>query len=276
MSEPIEPNVTKLISEEAATEVRQVARAQAAALAQLTPALRAVFEDEQSYYKTNTERSIRYLWERGQVFARVEQNRSLDRDDLAVDYGLNSVDLLATALGIPKDRAYRLRTFHSMYNSHELTVLSDTANDKDYALGWGVIQEAMGVPVHPTDPHKYRRDIIDLAVECKMSVRAVRVEIATRFPQSTRSKKTKSLPKAIKVLCNQADKFAQMLDDQVATIFVNISSGADITPQEWQDVSNRLSGVVSRVQHSVQRVNEYLTASSTTAPRFPSLEPVPA
>jgi hypothetical protein len=200
------------------------------------------------------ENGMEYCWDRGRVLERVGQNLSLNGKD-PVDYGENPVETLADALGISRGYAYRLRTLYQMITLSELRGVMKRAESEDYRFGWGHFQEILVCPKSPSTPFKHHRELIDVAISQRLTVKALREEIASRFPKEARAgtSKATSMTRRIQV---QTERLVEVIDTHASALLQAVGSVSvddlDMTVTKLAAAGDRLLQTAERIRTKMQ------------------------
>lgn len=253
-----------LVSDEVVNAVRDRDKMVKMAKSKLTPELEGVVAHEAALYAKEATGGLQFFWERGEVVNNVSQNRSIDGRSV-VDYGENAVELLAQALGMSTSRIYRVKSFFQLYTQEEVTELVNRVREANYELGWGHVQEVLSIQDNKgKNANKLRKDMIEVAIASKLSVRAIRAEVLARFGQKPEAKTTR--PKAAaKKMCLYADKFIERFDEYLGSVF----AATDDAPGEddLEQVRVRLQSVEERLHSAIERVNTKLIAKNSPSRR---------
>lgn len=158
--------------------------------------LKEIYESEQKAYRDHKGDVIGFNYSRGSVAAEVRRNPK---------YGDAAISLLSTALGVDRSTMYKTIKFSYMYNTKgELDKVVKRAEDKGLTLTWSHFATVMHVPdsEEGADPHANRRNMIEMAIDNKLSVRALASEVKLTYGNNT-AKKAASAKANVKSLFRQ-------------------------------------------------------------------------
>lgn len=186
----------------------------------MDPDLRAIYEKELKAYQTLGVDTLTFNYERGCVASAVQRGPKGDQ----------SIALLSKALDLDKSTVYKTITFSSMYSDlDDLNTVVKRAKDAGFLLTWSHyasvvhIKESTG-----TDPHSYRRDMINKAISEKLSVRAlaavVKEEYSTAAPAKpvNRGSHVKSLVKKVEDATVRYQKTVTSSVEDIVSDFTDI------------------------------------------------------
>lgn len=178
----------KLFSKAASSMSEAALRRRDEALADMPLALRRVYEKERAAYDSNRKKGILFYRERGQVALDLRRNATPEGKRNA-GYGTNALQVLIDALMIDRSTVYKAMTLADMYpDVADLTAKIDAAEAAGMTLSWSHFAVLVHAPDsrEGDDIHAARRDFVDLVIAHKLSVAALKDEMAARYPKETR------------------------------------------------------------------------------------------
>lgn len=220
--------------------------------------LRNIYLSEQEAYKNHRGDIVTFNYDRGLVAADVNRNPS---------YGSAAIDLLSTALGVDKSTVYKTIRFSTMYNTHDdLNEVLHKAEKNGITLTWSHFATVLHVPetADSTDPHEDRRKMIDLAIENKLSVRALGAQVKLVYGNKT-AKKTTTARANVKSLftkiCNSLVRHGVNLKSNVDALLTDFDEAVDTGSAEdikfYAEKSEALKGCLESIIDLSKRVKDF-------------------
>jgi len=233
-----------------------------AIVSEMDPELKEVYERESKAYREFRDDMITFNYDRGCVAGEVRRNPK---------FGDKGVETLATALSVDKSTVYKTITFSMMYpNKSELNKVVQRAKDSGFDLTWSHFASVVHVPeFSEADPHQHRKRMIERAIDEKLSVRELVVEVKSEFGGATAKKSTAK------------DKVVQKLVKQVVDISLRYQSKLktclDDIMTDFNDVVDKIDNPdelmenVQYMQETLGNLSEMLTRAKAYSDNFVSM-----
>jgi len=202
--------------------------------------LRKIYEQEKEAYKNHRGDIVSFNYERGSVAADINRNPK---------YGEAAVNLMATALGVDRSTMYKTIKFSNMYvNKNELSKVLDKAEGKGMTLTWSHFVNVLHIPESSsTDPHEDRRKMIDLAIDNKLSVRALAAEVKLVYGGKTAKKANNAranVKSLFKQLINGNCRFGVKLKKKVDELINDIDEAVETgSAEDLKDFSEKAAAL---------------------------------
>jgi hypothetical protein len=220
--------------------------------------LRQIYEKEKEAYKDHRGDIVTFNYDRGSVAAEINRNPK---------YGEAAVNLMATALGVDRSTMYKTIKFSNMYvNKKELETVLDGAENKGMTLTWSHFVNVLHIPESSssTDPHEDRRKMINLAVENKLSVRALAAEVKLVYGNK-KAKKVNNVRANVKSLfkqiitgsCRYGLKLKTKVDELLSDVNEAIETGSDEDLKLFAQQAASVNEGLENLAELIDRVTEY-------------------
>lgn len=225
--------------------------------------LREIYESEQKAYKEHKGDVIGFNYTRGAVASEIRRNPK---------YGDAAIALLSTALGVDRSTIYKTIKFSYMYNTKsELDNVVKRAEDKGLTLTWSHFATVMHVPDSDgTDPHANRREMLESAIENKLSVRALANEVKLTYGGTT-AKKSASAKANVKSLFKQLlgsnTRFSLKLKNSIDALINDFDEAVE--GGSYEDVKETIDNVVL-LQESMRSLIDLSKRAKDWVDKFPS------
>lgn len=254
-----EHDIEPAISDDVATLSKAELEERNKAIDMMDSELKEIYEKELTAYKEHKNDTIEFQYDRGVVAAEIRRNPK---------YGDSAINVFSTALGVDKSTVYKTIKLSYMYvNKNELNKVVSRAEERGLTLTWSHFATVMHVPDSDegSDPHANRRNMIELAIENNLSVRALANEVKLEYGKST-AKKTSSARANVKSLFKQilngntrfSIKLKNQADELIRDFDEAIESGSDADIKECAENAVLLRSSLEAISELTDRVSEWV------------------
>jgi hypothetical protein len=229
---------------------------------EMDPELKDIYERESKAYREFRDDMISFNYDRGCVAGEVRRNPR---------FGDKGVETLANALSVDKSTVYKTITFSMMYPSKsELNKVVQRAKDSGFDLTWSHFASVVHVPeFSDSDPHQNRKRMIERAIDEKMSVRELVVEVKSEFGGVTAKKsssKDKAVQKLVKQVIDISLRYQTKLKNHLDDIMTDFNDVVDKI-----DDPDKLMENVQYMQETLGNLSEMLTRAKAYSDNFVSM-----